>query len=56
MASADRRPGAQAEAAEIRDRMRTLLVRAYTEAQRIGGYKWVLELGDHVPTLGQRRR
>ena len=45
-----------AATADIRDRMRTLLVRAYTEVLRVGAYQWVLELTAHLPTLTQRRR
>ncbi len=47
--------GNVAEAAELRDRVFTLLVAAYKEVRRIGMCNWVDEVDAHVPSLLARR-
>ncbi len=44
-----------AAATDLRDRMWTLLVRGYERVQRVGAWRWVGDVGEHVPSLQSRR-
>lgn len=45
----------RAEKAAMRDRLWTLLVRAYDRVQRVAAWRWKDDAGRHAPPLGSRR-
>lgn len=47
--------GAEAEAADVRDRMFTLALRAYEAVFKAAACRWGTKWSDHVPALAQRR-
>lgn len=47
--------GEAADAADLRDRFFTLLLRAYTEVRRLGMWRWDEEVDAHVPPIHKRR-
>ncbi len=53
-APVSRRTESQREAANLRDRLFTLLVRSYDPIERAGGAVWGPKLRDHIPALPTR--
>lgn len=54
VAVASNREDPVAEAAQMRDRMASLLVRYHAYVARIGGWLWGLDVSEHVPPLRAR--
>jgi len=47
--------GEAASAADLRDRMFTLTLRAYAEVWRVGAWQWGQNVAEHVPSLSAQR-